>query len=46
MAPRLATPERIAVYVDEIVTIFYDGLMLPSASSFFSPDFSAQGFSS
>ncbi len=32
LAPRLDTPENIATYVDEITTIFYDGLMLPSAS--------------
>lgn len=32
LAPRLATPEAIAAYVDEIVTIFYDGLMLPAAT--------------
>jgi AcrR family transcriptional regulator len=32
LAPRLATPEAIAAYVDEITTIFYDGLMLPAAT--------------
>lgn len=32
LAPRLATPAGIASYVDEVVSIFYDGLMLPSAS--------------
>lgn len=32
LAPHLATPEKIAGYVDEVVTIFYDGLMLKSAS--------------
>ena len=32
LAPRLATPEGIAAYVDEVVSIFYDGLMLPNAS--------------
>lgn len=31
LAPRLATAEAIAAYVDEIVTIFYDGLMLPAS---------------
>lgn len=31
LAPRLATPESISAYVDEVVSIFYDGLMLPQA---------------
>ncbi|MDQ8036223.1 MAG: TetR/AcrR family transcriptional regulator [Pedobacter sp.] len=31
LAPRLATAETISAYVDEIVTIFYDGLMLPAS---------------
>jgi AcrR family transcriptional regulator len=31
LAPHLATPAAIAAYVDEIVTIFYEGLLLPSA---------------
>ena len=34
LAPRLATPESTSAYVDEIVTIFYDGLMsAPSPAS-------------
>lgn len=33
LAPRLATPESIAAYVDEVATIFYDGLLLPASSS-------------
>lgn len=32
LAPRLATPESISAYVDEVVSIFYDGLMLPMAT--------------
>lgn len=32
LAPRLATPDSISAYVDEIVTIFYDGLMLTLSS--------------
>lgn len=32
MAPRLATPESISAYVDEVVSIFYDGLMLHMAT--------------
>lgn len=32
LAPRLATPESISAYVDEVVSIFYDGLLLPMAS--------------
>ena len=32
LAPHLASPEKISAYVDEIVTIFYDGLMLNSAT--------------
>lgn len=38
LAPRLATPEGIAAYVDEVATIFYDGLMLPSAAPNLSPN--------
>lgn len=30
LAPHLATPERMAAYIDDIVTIFYDGLLLPT----------------
>ena len=34
LAAHLATPEKTAAYVDEVVTIFYDGLMLsPSPST-------------
>lgn len=33
LAAHLATPEKIAAYVDEVVTIFYDGLMLPASFS-------------
>ena len=32
VAPRLATPESISAYVDEVVSIFYDGLLLPVAT--------------
>lgn len=32
LAPRLATPESISAYVDEVVSIFYDGLMLPQGN--------------
>ncbi len=32
LAPRLATPESISAYVDEVVSIFYDGLMLHMAT--------------
>lgn len=31
LAPRLATPATISAYIDEITTIFYDGLMLPAS---------------
>lgn len=31
LAPRLATPDTISAYVDEVVSIFYDGLMLSPA---------------
>jgi len=31
LAAHLATPEKISAYVDEVVTIFYDGLMLGSS---------------
>lgn len=33
LAPYLASPEKTSAYVDEVVTIFYDGLMLPSSFS-------------
>lgn len=33
LAPRLASAETISAYVDEVTTIFYDGLMLPTASA-------------
>lgn len=32
MAPRLATPESISAFVDEVVSIFYDGLLLHVAT--------------
>ncbi|MDF2445616.1 MAG: TetR/AcrR family transcriptional regulator [Moraxellaceae bacterium] len=32
LAPRLASPESVSAYVDEVVSIFYDGLMLPMAN--------------
>ena len=32
LAPRLATPESVSAYVDEVVSIFYDGLLLPMAT--------------
>ncbi|HEX4869873.1 MAG TPA: TetR/AcrR family transcriptional regulator [Moraxellaceae bacterium] len=32
LAPRLATPESVSAYVDEVVSIFYDGLLLPVAT--------------
>lgn len=32
LAPRLATPESVSTYVDEVVSIFYDGLLLPLAT--------------
>lgn len=32
LAPRLASPDSISAYVDEVVSIFYDGLMLPLAT--------------
>jgi AcrR family transcriptional regulator len=33
LAPRLATADAIAAFVDEVVTIFYDGLLLPASST-------------
>jgi TetR/AcrR family transcriptional regulator len=33
LATHLETPEKISCFVDEIVTIFYDGIMLTPASS-------------
>lgn len=33
LAEHLASPEKTAAYVDEVVTIFYDGLMLNSSPS-------------
>lgn len=32
LAPRLATPDAISAYVDEVVSIFYDGLLLSPAT--------------
>lgn len=37
LAPRLATPASISAYVDEVVSIFYDGLMLPMATGSAAP---------
>lgn len=33
LAAHLATPEKTAAYVDEVVSIFYDGMMLPASFS-------------
>lgn len=38
LAPHLASPKAVAAYVDEVVTIFYDGLMLPTATSHPAPE--------